>query len=502
MKIHFYNLKTESIRVDKENYLQNEIELTGTLKTGTSIINPIIIINMTNDPYFDYNYMYIEEFKRYYFINDVVAVNNQLWQISAHVDVLYSFLEDIYTTKAFINRQQTNFDPMIRDDLTSFEYNKEVIEDPLSTTGSKVNVHFTGISPAVDDLFIVNVINDDVSVSFDEITPPSTLLNSISSYSTGGSLGSVIYSTNASSVNVLLKNIISVSESYEQYNNLSSFIISIIGYPFTIPNTLYTHEQIKLKSISIPNTDANRPKLEPYLVIADQVIPNATSFLDYEPFTQYEIFLPFASWVKVNADDILGKRILIIYAVDYKTGLAQVSIVDDTTPKLIYTSSCQLGKQIPINTTNAYDVANKQLQNNVGLGLGVLGGAVSTIAGVVTYNPMLTIGGLTAIGGSVFKYIGNSNENYETASGSVGSANSGLYLPLVPRIRKTRYIPKSYNADYFSLHGRPYNQFEILGDLETLGYTEVGAVHLEEFENATSTELDEIENLLKSGVIL
>ena len=54
--------------------------------------------------------------------------------------------------------------------------------------------------------------------------------------------------------------------------------------------------------------------------------------------------------------------------------------------------------------------------------------------------------------------------------------------------------------NYAHLIGRPSSYSGKLKELN--GYTEVGAVHMDGFPNALSEELDEIESLLKSGVIL
>lgn len=61
----------------------------GTLKEETSIINPVVLMELENPAL--YNYAYIPEFNRYYFITDMVAVRNGLWRLSMHVDVLESF---------------------------------------------------------------------------------------------------------------------------------------------------------------------------------------------------------------------------------------------------------------------------------------------------------------------------------------------------------------------------------------------------------------------------
>ena len=61
----------------------------GTLREETSVTSPVVLMELENPS--DYNYAYIPEFKRYYFISDIVSVRNGLWRISMQVDVLESF---------------------------------------------------------------------------------------------------------------------------------------------------------------------------------------------------------------------------------------------------------------------------------------------------------------------------------------------------------------------------------------------------------------------------
>ena len=61
----------------------------GTLREETSVISPVVLMELENPS--GYNYAYIPEFGRYYFISDMVSVRNGLWRISMKVDVLESF---------------------------------------------------------------------------------------------------------------------------------------------------------------------------------------------------------------------------------------------------------------------------------------------------------------------------------------------------------------------------------------------------------------------------
>ena len=88
MNITLYHNKSLNNKLNKE--LEIGLELTGTLRGECDIVNPVILIESTSD-IIGYNYMFIEEFNRYYFIKQIVSVRNNLWRVSAHVDVLMSF---------------------------------------------------------------------------------------------------------------------------------------------------------------------------------------------------------------------------------------------------------------------------------------------------------------------------------------------------------------------------------------------------------------------------
>ena len=74
-------------------YLSNLNVFSGSLKDETSVTNPVVIMELENPTGF--NYAYIPEFGRYYFIDDIVSVRTGLWKISMKVDVLESFKNNI-----------------------------------------------------------------------------------------------------------------------------------------------------------------------------------------------------------------------------------------------------------------------------------------------------------------------------------------------------------------------------------------------------------------------
>lgn len=91
MEITLYTNNSEKNKLEKN--LANAKEFSGNLREESSIINPSILIQTENPSSF--NYAYIPEFKRYYFIIDAVSVRTNIWRLSLHTDVLMSFKDGI-----------------------------------------------------------------------------------------------------------------------------------------------------------------------------------------------------------------------------------------------------------------------------------------------------------------------------------------------------------------------------------------------------------------------
>lgn len=112
MDIVLYSTISEKERVIKT--LNNALTLVGTLRNESSIINPSFIIEHSNPS--NYNYCYISDFGRYYFINNITVIRNNLWRVDCNVDVLMSFSTEILNLDVIVsnlsdgeNEQNTYF---------------------------------------------------------------------------------------------------------------------------------------------------------------------------------------------------------------------------------------------------------------------------------------------------------------------------------------------------------------------------------------------------------
>lgn len=100
MKIILYENTSPKKKVVKK--LTRAKELEGNLMDECSIADPSITIEIDNLS--QYNYMYIPEFHRYYFFTKPTVVQNKIWRINAHTDVLMSSKEGLLKNKCVVEK--------------------------------------------------------------------------------------------------------------------------------------------------------------------------------------------------------------------------------------------------------------------------------------------------------------------------------------------------------------------------------------------------------------
>lgn len=114
MEIIFYKNTDEVASFPK--HLGEGFSVTGTLRNECNVVNPIIEFS-NYPPNCDYNYAYIPDFKRYYFITGCTSVRQNVTELSFHVDVLQTYRNEILSHTAFINRATNVDNPYVVDDF-------------------------------------------------------------------------------------------------------------------------------------------------------------------------------------------------------------------------------------------------------------------------------------------------------------------------------------------------------------------------------------------------
>lgn len=111
--IYLYQNLSENNRMDKN--LNPPVTFQGSLKENTSVIDPVITIESPVNVVCLYNYLFIPDFNRYYFITNVIAITDTLTQINLHVDVLMSFKDYIRSNLATTRRQENDWNLYLND---------------------------------------------------------------------------------------------------------------------------------------------------------------------------------------------------------------------------------------------------------------------------------------------------------------------------------------------------------------------------------------------------
>lgn len=101
MEVKFYHNASDDRTVNKD--LLEETVFEGVLRDESDIMNPIIRFDSAD--VIRFNFCYIPDFQRYYFVKSVNAYRRNLYDVTMSVDVLMSFRGDIVQLTGIIDKQ-------------------------------------------------------------------------------------------------------------------------------------------------------------------------------------------------------------------------------------------------------------------------------------------------------------------------------------------------------------------------------------------------------------
>ena len=89
------------------------------------------------------------------------------------------------------------------------------------------------------------------------------------------------------------------------------------------------------------------------------------SFLDREPYTQAELYIPFCGTVPISVADYIGHVIRVKLAIDYRSGACTAYILCDNTP--LQSANGQIGIDIAVSGINSATVDSQLLSSQLRL---------------------------------------------------------------------------------------------------------------------------------------
>lgn len=202
---------------------------------------------------------------------------------------------------------------------------------------------------------------------------------------------------------------------------------------------------------------------------------------DYAPYTEVSLYLPFIGIVGLDVADVMRATIHIVYHVEVLSGacLAEVKVTRDSAGGTLYQYAGNAAVTLPISSGSYMGIVASVAS--------IAGGIAGTIASGGAAAPML----INAAGSAL-----NARTRVEHSGGFSGNAGAmGGKIPYLIISRPQTEIAENYQ-EYI---GNPSNHTTTLSACS--GYVQVKECHLENIP-ATQNELNQIESLLKGGVII
>lgn len=144
MNITLYKNMSAPNVLDKR--LTDELLVQGDYNTTVDILNPFLRIKSTVD-IMDYNYLYIPDLKRFYFIQNIIAYRNKIFDVYTNVDVLGSWKAEIKRCYGIVTSGEDS-NPFMNGYISSVDVRKSVskytFENPF-TDGQYILIGVRGV---------------------------------------------------------------------------------------------------------------------------------------------------------------------------------------------------------------------------------------------------------------------------------------------------------------------------------------------------------------------
>lgn len=544
MKVVLYLSGTEENRVDKTAFLSQVAELEGTIRGGSSVIAPTLLLELPyaveseylftegaeqvyadndgedpvhiGDPLtlLKFNYAYIPQFHRYYFVREVVTAPQGLYYVSMVCDALMSFKGEFMGLTAMVARNQFEQDPLVADTLRPMRTEKDVETRLMSTDGSLVNVSFdVAISGIGSGDFVFTALGQ--KPEWMDSYEPAKLESDIPGLP--DEIATRRFSNNSKYIQSFVltyANMRDISTHLLGDDTKVGFVVSCVGLPFHINSASlgrdpYAHDLV-IGDNRVPATPQGNLRApfylygesSPYLVVADETFPELSTYRDTEPYSALEFYLPYYGGVALPYARVAGCRIIVYYSISMYTGEGSVNIYDVTNQTPLFSGVCRLGYQISFNTTNERENNNARQASTLNTLLGVIGGALAVVGGAG--NPVMMAGGMLTAGKAIASAVNTEINLMPRANTNIPSTLVGTQSPQKVQLVFIRSVPSFSDTgadfdEYAKTKGLPLQQARVLSTLS--GFTVVDSIHLEGL-SATAGEITSIETSLRAGVIL
>lgn len=442
------------------------------LREPTSIINPVITIKVSSKPT-GYNYAYISDFGRYYYINDWVSEYGR-WTAHLKVDALASFSADIKASTQYVVRSASDRDEYITDSMypatakCSYDLGTTTGTNPFDTSSMSYIVGIIGDTDPIGSVTYYCFNASQITTILQYMSTTYNLWSSIN-------ISDISEGIQKALINpfqyIVSCHVLPIPQMGEAHSDPTTFPVKFGPYEYLAPSisfgTVYTLRPNMTYSRSLSFTIPKHPKAS-----------SAGKYLNARPFSEYTAYVgPFGS-IPVDPQYLVDESSLT-YKVDFDliSGDAILHIYNSEGIGGAIVKNAHVGVEIPLSA-----LSNNMLKQIA---------APAEIMGSVGKLATDQWGAVSGIWSGITDYLQSAFPQTEV-KGSQGS--------FVGWAEPVRLAAKFYDVvgmDNFH-YGRPLMQMKSLSSLT--GFTMCGDPEIS--INGTEGENNTITDFMKNGFFL
>lgn len=436
------------------------------LKSGTSLISPTFLLNVSGKPSFNY----VEFEGRKYFVNDITSVRNDLWEIACTEDFLGTWKTDIGSTTAMI----------------------------MYATGGRDDIIDTRIPTTAD----VSITNDTATISGFNILDDTSGAVILSIVGTG-SFGTYLLK-DSTAVKELMSNVTiytaarvtdlvtgfqqMLSDGNIGQNIKAAISLPIMWTPSGSSAALYLGDY--------PCTYSGGQPIEGYNLQGEYIVKGdanvnipwgRSGWLKNAPYTEVYLYAPFIGTMSLPTNDIINNTSLDVeYSINVTSGDVAVLVSGHNDGRFIATASANIAMSTPYGSSNI---------NSGKVANAVVTGAAGVLGALAATNPITAV---AALGGGLAASAGQMLNAWhgETAGGGGlgGGASHGLYKFV--RCSVVKHSLADTQANVNPVMGKPVMKKATVGSYS--GFVQCDGAEVA--GNMFDQEREAINNFLNGGI--
>lgn len=322
-----FSKKVNSTKTPTAEDLAAGVKLTNVvLKESTNIDNPTLIIDGTSQNLYAYNYLYIHEWGRYYFIDTCDLRHNEIFTCKCSLDDLATYKSQIQATTAFVAYSSSDYSALLNDNRVAMLTDVDIVD------ASDASIFTT--SPS----YLLSVVGED---GINVIVPSDPNI-----------IPAQLYQKSATDL---------VTALCIQWSDAQSCLLELKEVPLSVGSS-YSLSPAHVGKIDIGSREAvnqyfNGLKKEDFASITIPVTYN--DFRLYS-FVEAHLYLPFVGTVEIPLQsfypDPTSSGIVKIHTIaNPMTGSVGYTLKNGS-DEIISCYTGSFGRSLPINTSSPRDV--------------------------------------------------------------------------------------------------------------------------------------------------